>query len=303
MQSLAIGRAIADKGVPYPTANAAIKAILASVSEVLGRYRPAPTDGVCACALAFSTLLSSQGADAHHRSALAGFRGNPTNLPASSGPVKSRYPGFGLACQLAPASAYLRFGTTRSRAPSRKPSCSLLAGPLLAGPREPARQRRSVSLGAGETLGSNAVSVKSGLPAPVTAGSPAADLHSKPSCGRTGGLQDPVRGYVSKNSAKKIPAGSATPDMRARYRRPPRGGARTPGSAFHAQTLSFTVTRGHSQGASLGGRGVQPGSARPLPGAGRYRPATAADCEPPPVAGQSGCARHAPSGCCDMSSW
>src|SRR6266581_6433048 len=32
-----------------------------------GRHRPGPLDGVCACALAFSTLLSSQGADAHHR--------------------------------------------------------------------------------------------------------------------------------------------------------------------------------------------------------------------------------------------
>ena len=67
-----------------------------------GPCGPGP-DGGCACALAFSTLLSSQGADAHHRSALAGFRGNPSNLPASSGPVKSRSQGFGLACQLAPS--------------------------------------------------------------------------------------------------------------------------------------------------------------------------------------------------------
>jgi len=101
MQPLAIGIAIADKGVPCPTANAAIKAILASVSEVPGRYRRAPTDGVCACALAFSTLLSSQGADAHHRSALAGIRGNPSNLPASLGPVKSRSAGSSIAYQLA----------------------------------------------------------------------------------------------------------------------------------------------------------------------------------------------------------
>jgi hypothetical protein len=165
-----------------------------------------PTDGVCACALAFSTLLSSQGADAHHRSALAGFRGNPSNLPASSGPVKSCAEDFDLACQLAPASAYLRFGTTRYRAPSRKPSCSLFAGP-----RGSARQRRSVSLGAGETLGSKAVSVKSGLPAPVTAGSPAADLHSKASSGRPGCLQGsashPAQQKTGeKNSARLPPA-------------------------------------------------------------------------------------------------
>jgi hypothetical protein len=74
---------------------------LASVSEVLNRYRPAPLTGFSACALAFSTLLSSQGADAHHRSALAGFRGNPSNLPASSRPVKSRSAGSSIACQLA----------------------------------------------------------------------------------------------------------------------------------------------------------------------------------------------------------
>ena len=41
-----------------------------------------PTDGVCAfCALAFSTLLSSQGADAHLWRALTLLQGNYPNLP------------------------------------------------------------------------------------------------------------------------------------------------------------------------------------------------------------------------------
>ena len=61
-----------------------------SVSEVLNRCRSDPTDGgFSACALAFSTLLSSQGADAHHRLAFALLRGNPSNLPARSRPVKA----------------------------------------------------------------------------------------------------------------------------------------------------------------------------------------------------------------------
>jgi hypothetical protein len=49
---------------------------------------PAPTDGVCAYALAFSTLLSSQGADAHRHKAFAWIGGNPLSLPASSRAVK-----------------------------------------------------------------------------------------------------------------------------------------------------------------------------------------------------------------------
>ncbi len=44
--------------------------------------------GVCACALAFSTLLSSQGADAHHPATLVVVWGNPQNLPASRLAVK-----------------------------------------------------------------------------------------------------------------------------------------------------------------------------------------------------------------------
>ena len=45
-------------------------------------------DGGCACALAFSTLLSSQGADAHHPRPLGLIRGNPANLPVLPDVVK-----------------------------------------------------------------------------------------------------------------------------------------------------------------------------------------------------------------------
>jgi hypothetical protein len=48
---------------------------------------PRRTDGVCACALAFSTLLSSQGADAHLQKTHIFLGGNPSNLPARSSPV------------------------------------------------------------------------------------------------------------------------------------------------------------------------------------------------------------------------
>src|SRR5690242_5512854 len=44
--------------------------------------------GLCAYALAFSTLLSSQGADAHRHKAFAWIGGNPPSLPASSRAVK-----------------------------------------------------------------------------------------------------------------------------------------------------------------------------------------------------------------------
>ena len=49
-----------------------------------------------ACALAFSTLLSSQGADAHHQEPHNSIRGNPANLPASHMTVKA-VSGFGFA--------------------------------------------------------------------------------------------------------------------------------------------------------------------------------------------------------------
>ena len=49
---------------------------------------PAPMTGLCAYALAFSTLLSSQGADAHRHKAFAWIEGNPLSLPARSSAVK-----------------------------------------------------------------------------------------------------------------------------------------------------------------------------------------------------------------------
>src|SRR5262249_39283109 len=53
------------------------------------RYRPSShVTGYVHCALAFSTLLSSQGADAHHHKAFAWLRGNPLTLPASPQVVK-----------------------------------------------------------------------------------------------------------------------------------------------------------------------------------------------------------------------
>jgi hypothetical protein len=46
------------------------------------KHTNCPTDGVlCFCALAFSTLLSSQGAGAHLRRALTLFQGNHSTLP------------------------------------------------------------------------------------------------------------------------------------------------------------------------------------------------------------------------------
>ena len=47
-----------------------------------------PIDGVCACALAFGTLLSSQVTDAHLQRTLVLLGGNPTNLPDDLGEVK-----------------------------------------------------------------------------------------------------------------------------------------------------------------------------------------------------------------------
>jgi hypothetical protein len=47
-----------------------------------------PLTGFVHYALAFSTLLSSQGADAHRHKAFAWIEGNPHSLPASSSAVK-----------------------------------------------------------------------------------------------------------------------------------------------------------------------------------------------------------------------
>src|SRR5487761_1096188 len=64
---------------------------LAKISslERASRMDALPIDGVSACALAFGTLLSSQGADAHLRKTLILLGGNPTNLPPVPGPVCS----------------------------------------------------------------------------------------------------------------------------------------------------------------------------------------------------------------------
>jgi len=74
--------------VPHLAGEPATEAISAFRCESRTVTGPAPTDGVCAYALAFSTLLSSQGADAHRHKAFAWFGGNPHILPASSGAVK-----------------------------------------------------------------------------------------------------------------------------------------------------------------------------------------------------------------------
>jgi hypothetical protein len=67
-----------------------------SIATTIWHYRPGtapcgtgPIDGVCACALAFSTLLSSQGADAHHQETFESVWGNPANLPCGQVFVKS----------------------------------------------------------------------------------------------------------------------------------------------------------------------------------------------------------------------
>ena len=62
------------------------------MANPLVRSRPLPAEspltGFVHYALAFSTLLSSQGADAHRHKAFAWIGGNPHSLPASSSAVK-----------------------------------------------------------------------------------------------------------------------------------------------------------------------------------------------------------------------
>jgi hypothetical protein len=83
--------------------------------------------------------LSSQGADAHHRSALAGFRGNPSNLPASLGPVKSRSARSSIAYQLA---ASLSLPAVRDHPfPGSVPQAVLLASGWSEGAGPPAAFR------------------------------------------------------------------------------------------------------------------------------------------------------------------
>src|ERR1700733_13316797 len=202
-----------------------------SVSEVLNRCRSDPTDGgFSACALAFSTLLSSQGADAHHRLAFALLRGNPSNLPArpravkacdqvfltelgSSRPCNVRsaqltafrdhpclsYPcnrGLGV-CLAAGQSGDHQLTTTTFR-PCRPPGPSASGAP--------------VSLGAGRTLSSKAVSVKS---EPAPSGSPPAtctgriSLTARPPAGHpeklSGHPWTPCSEVCNRRVAGKIP--------------------------------------------------------------------------------------------------
>ena len=160
-----------------------------SVSEVLNRCRSDPTDGgFSACALAFSTLLSSQGADAHHRLAFALLRGNPSNLPARSRAVNACYQVFltelGSSRPCTVRSAQLT--AFREHPCLSQPKANLGLGFRLAAgqsgdhqlttttirpcrPPGPSASGVPVSLGAGRTLSSKAVPVKS---EPAPSGSP-----------------------------------------------------------------------------------------------------------------------------------
>jgi hypothetical protein len=125
-----------------------METIVASVCGP-GRCRPGPNDGVCACALAFSTLLSSQGADAHHPRPLSLIWGNPANLPAEPGLVNrvrktylawSRvvhraYPHLGIPV---PRNARLREGG----GPLETPACRQV---MSTGARRKTRQQRGSS--------------------------------------------------------------------------------------------------------------------------------------------------------------
>src|SRR5258708_5201378 len=102
-----------------PAGEPAMETILASVVEA----RPLPTrplDGVCACALAFSTLLSSQGADAHHPRLFSLIRGNPTNLPVLQDVVNRLHKTW-LASSHVVHQAY-------SHSPARCPGCAQVGG-------------------------------------------------------------------------------------------------------------------------------------------------------------------------------
>ena len=120
---------------------------------------PAPRRRGCACALAFSTLLSSQGADAHRHLAFALIRGNPHNLPADPGRVNQ----------------FLLVLTRRGVAvfppayPSgRAPVTGLSpAGVCWLVPRAESPTGDPLPAGQDETLGSKAVLVKSIVTAPL----------------------------------------------------------------------------------------------------------------------------------------
>ena len=68
-----------------------------------------------ACALAFSTLLSSQGADAHRRGPCGLFWGNPANLPGDPRPVKLTSTRLGLPRDVLPSLPRLHPARDRAR--------------------------------------------------------------------------------------------------------------------------------------------------------------------------------------------
>jgi hypothetical protein len=129
------------------------------------RYRASPPLTGCAfCALAFSTLLSSQGADAHRHKAFAWIGGNPLTLPALSPPVKRFHPAV-----TARESVLCHQHTPYTHPPQAV--CDAELRQLSPGPGHLPASR--CSLGQDETLGSEAVPVKSspsGLPSTARIG-------------------------------------------------------------------------------------------------------------------------------------
>jgi hypothetical protein len=133
-----------------------METILASVCGP-ARCRTDPMTGLCACALAFSTLLSSQGADAHRPRPLSLIWGNPANLPVLSDLVKPlRKTRFARLRSV--YRAYPHFSDPESRIAHWEGGCSPLGDQPPAG--------SSCLPGAHERLGSKGDLVKS---APRTA--------------------------------------------------------------------------------------------------------------------------------------
>ena len=136
------------------TGRAGPAAILASVVWDCTVSGPAP-DGVCACALAFSTLLSSQGADAHHR-----------RLLGSSGATLLTYrPALSLSTQFA-GLGVVHYSLCNQHTRVRASRCrDALAGGDLPDPGALAPCGVPLPLGQDETLGSKRDQVKSGCTA------------------------------------------------------------------------------------------------------------------------------------------
>ena len=148
-----------------------------SVSEVLNRCRSDPTDGgFSACALAFSTLLSSQGADAHHRRPCNLLRGNPMNLPEQP-EVVNQVRKTRLTSLLVVHPAYPHCAAPFSGA-NNLGGCP--AGPL----QRSARWRSARSRGQDETLGSKGDQVKSAISTPPTVRFPRRSTRKRP-CSRS----------------------------------------------------------------------------------------------------------------------